>query len=55
MAKRQTQKTVKHLIEVSDEELRLIMVGLHLINDFGNADDWDDAANLRCDLEREEI
>lgn len=54
MAKRQTEKTVKHVIEVSDEELNLLLIGLQLIRNFGDVGDFDNAFLLISELTEED-
>jgi hypothetical protein len=54
MAKKTISREVKYELIVSESELMLIRRALHLVNNFGELDDWDPAIQLLNDLSTED-
>lgn len=53
MVKKNTEKTVKHTIEVDEKEMDLIRTALRLVRNFGAVEDWDLAQDLLADIAEE--
>jgi hypothetical protein len=54
MAKKKIAHEVKYELVVTESELMLIRRALHLVNNFGDAEDWDPAIQLLNDLSEED-